>query len=181
MTSDKQKKISIEQPSSKKTIYIGIYGYTDSIISWVASSLSSSSSINTRVKENTIQENEAKIGQVQCQNCHSWVLERTLPLHENFCLRNNLLCPWGCGQIFQRNDKEAIEKHWHCDQCDVIGNHLVDDEKLKHIYYFHTQHTCDQCIHHHQNYTFSSLPELAQHKQTDCPGRLIICRYCHVS
>ncbi|CAO3646328.1 unnamed protein product [Cunninghamella echinulata] len=179
LTSDKQKRLRIEKPT-KKTIYIGIYGYIDSAVSLViTSSLPSFSSSITNKKEN---EKESKIGQVQCQNCHSWVSETTFPLHETFCLRNNQLCPWGCGQVFQRNNSNALEQHWHCEQCDVIGNGQLENEKIKHQEYYHSQYTCDQCHHHQQHESvFPSLLQLAHHKQTVCSGRLIICRYCHTS
>ncbi|KAK3375896.1 ubiquitin fusion degradation protein UFD1-domain-containing protein [Lasiosphaeria ovina] len=29
----------------------------------------------------------------QCRNCLQWIPKRTMVLHENFCLRNNILCP----------------------------------------------------------------------------------------
>ncbi|KAI4849877.1 ubiquitin fusion degradation protein [Aureobasidium sp. EXF-8845] len=50
---------------------------------------------------------------VRCKNCGQWVPQRTLMLHENFCLRNNISCPHGCGQVFQKRSA-AFEKHWHC-------------------------------------------------------------------
>ncbi|KAI4847731.1 ubiquitin fusion degradation protein [Aureobasidium sp. EXF-8845] len=50
---------------------------------------------------------------VRCKNCGQWVPQRTLMLHENFCLRNNISCPHGCGQVFQKRSS-AFEKHWHC-------------------------------------------------------------------
>jgi hypothetical protein len=31
--------------------------------------------------------------EVQCKNCRQWVPKGSLFLHENFCLRNNILCP----------------------------------------------------------------------------------------
>jgi hypothetical protein len=150
-------------------LYVGIHGFTENtIISWKGTA-------GGRKEENMEidQEEEDRTGKVQCKNCHAWVLERTLPLHEGFCLRNNVICPWGCGQVFKRGSEE-FEQHWHCDQCEAIGDHK--DEQEKHVAYNHTPKTC-VC---HQ-FTTNSYKALAEHRKTSCPEKLITCRYCHVS
>lgn len=109
---------------------------------------------------------------VQCKNCHQWVPQRTLFLHENFCLRNNIVCPQGCNQVFQKRS-EGFQNHWHCPHDTFYGNTALG--KTKHDSLFHTSHSCDHC-----NRTFTSLPQLAHHRTTVCPGKHILCQFCHL-
>ncbi|KAI8086498.1 ubiquitin fusion degradation protein UFD1-domain-containing protein [Halteromyces radiatus] len=166
LSSDKERQLKLEP--TKDNIYVGIYGYSDCVISWKAT-LSPSESNDLTMEDD-------RNGKVQCNNCQAWVPERTLPLHESFCQRNNMLCPWGCGQVFKKNgdDVNLLQQHWHCDQCSVTGDSF--DAKTKHMDYFHTSRSCDQCAEH---IMVPSLPDLAKHRQTTCSERLILCRYCH--
>jgi hypothetical protein len=109
---------------------------------------------------------------VQCKNCSQWVPQRTLFLHENFCLRNNTLCPQGCGTVFQKRSAE-FENHWHCPHDTFFGNTPLSH--AKHDAIFHTPQTCPSC-----SLSFPSIPTLAQHRTTTCPGKLILCRFCHL-
>lgn len=109
---------------------------------------------------------------VQCKNCHQWVPKGSLFLHENFCLRNNIVCPKGCNQVFQKRS-EAFSNHWHCPHDTFYGNTALSH--AKHHAMFHTSHTCDHC-----NRTFTSLSQLAHHKTTVCPGKHILCQFCHL-
>lgn len=108
---------------------------------------------------------------VQCKNCHQWVPQRTLMLHENFCLRNNVFCPL-CQSVFQRRSLEW-QNHWHCDRDDFHGNDLPS--KQRHESIFHTNWFCHTC-----GLEENALPRLAQHRTTDCPGKPILCRFCHL-
>lgn len=110
-------------------------------------------------------------GDVQCQNCRQWVPQRTLVLHENFCLRNNILCSQ-CGHVFQKRSAEW-EGHWHCPLDSSFGNDA--SSKDSHDLVFHRQYDCPDC-----GSLFEGLPALAQHRTTDCPGKLILCRFCHL-
>jgi len=66
--------------------------------------------------------------------------------------------------------KKGEEKqHWHCDKCDKYGDLL---EKDKHELIFHTLRKCS-C-----KYESESLQDLARHKRTTCPDRLITCKFC---
>lgn len=56
----------------------------------------------------------------QCKNCHQWVPKRTMMLHENFCLRNNILCPH-CQNVFQKKSQEWRD-HWHCEHDSAYGS-----------------------------------------------------------
>ncbi|KAK2001493.1 hypothetical protein LX36DRAFT_698247 [Colletotrichum falcatum] len=50
----------------------------------------------------------------QCKNCLQWVPKRTLVLHHNFCLRNNILCT-RCRRVFKKGSLDW-EAHWHLPQ-----------------------------------------------------------------
>ncbi|KAF3007406.1 hypothetical protein E8E13_002395 [Curvularia kusanoi] len=110
--------------------------------------------------------------EVQCKNCTQWVPKSSLFLHENFCLRNNILCPQGCGQVFQKRSPE-FQNHWHCPHDTFTGNTPLSLDKHNTVY--HTPRTCNSC-----SLEFPSLPTLAHHKTTTCPGKLILCRFCHL-
>ncbi|KAF1842387.1 ubiquitin fusion degradation protein-like protein [Cucurbitaria berberidis CBS 394.84] len=110
--------------------------------------------------------------EVQCKNCTQWVPKGSLFLHENFCLRNNILCPQGCGQVFQKRSP-AFQDHWHCPQDTFTGN--TPFSRQKHDAIYHTEQSCVSC-----GLDFPSVPTLAHHKTTTCPGKLILCRFCHL-
>ena len=112
----------------------------------------------------------------QCNNCLQWIPKRTMVLHQNFCFRNNVVCPH-CKEVFQKSSAEW-KNHWHCpDHPEVSGS--SPETKEKHDYIQHGSHTCPSCG-PTTPFTFSSLPELAQHRTTICPGKLILCRFCHL-
>ncbi|KAI9719714.1 MAG: hypothetical protein M1828_006147 [Chrysothrix sp. TS-e1954] len=115
--------------------------------------------------------------QVRCTNCKAAVPQRSLILHENFCLRNNILCPQGCGQVFQRRSA-VYQNHWHCPHDSSHGFSLASKEKHDDIY--HTSHACpvESCSNLPQ---FDNLPALASHRTTTCPSKLILCRFCHLT
>jgi hypothetical protein len=110
--------------------------------------------------------------EVQCENCRQWVPKGSLFLHENFCLRNNIVCPQGCGQVFQKRS-ETFNNHWHCPHDTFTGNTALSQQKHDAIY--HTPQECSSC-----GMGFPSIPTLATHKVTECPGKLILCRFCHL-
>jgi hypothetical protein len=120
----------------------------------------------------TAEETSHNPGDVQCKNCHQWVPSSSLFLHENFCLRNNILCPQGCGAVFQKRSP-AFQSHWHCPHDTFTGN--TAHSHLKHDALFHTPQTCTSC-----DLPFPSVPTLSHHKTTTCPGKLILCRFCHL-
>jgi hypothetical protein len=110
--------------------------------------------------------------EVMCQNCQQAVPKSSLMLHENFCLRNNILCPQGCNQVFQKRSPD-FATHWHCPHDTFYGNTPLS--RQKHDALYHTHQTCSSC-----GSDFSSVPLLSQHKVTLCPGKLILCRFCHL-
>ncbi|TPX18670.1 uncharacterized protein E0L32_002527 [Thyridium curvatum] len=115
--------------------------------------------------------------EVQCKNCLQWVPKRTLVLHENFCLRNNIACPH-CKQVFQKRSPEW-QDHWHCEFDDGgFGN--TPSSKAKHDFIFHTEHACPSETCHGVVGPFPSLPDLARHRTSTCPGKVILCQFCHL-
>ncbi|KAG0244140.1 ubiquitin fusion degradation protein UFD1-domain-containing protein [Mortierella sp. GBAus27b] len=111
--------------------------------------------------------NKGADGYQECTNCGSWIPERTMMLHSNFCHRNNVKCD-RCSQVMK---KEDFADHFHCDHCDKHG-HVSERKKHMEIYHGWYQCTCE-------TFESPSLPELALHRRTTCPDRWIICRYCH--
>jgi len=107
----------------------------------------------------------------QCKNCHQWVPKRTMILHENFCLRNNILCPH-CGNIFQKKSQEW-QNHWHCPHDSEYGNTLRS--KQRHDEAFHISRPCPNC-----SYQAVNLKDLAVHRTSVCPGKIILCQFCHL-
>ncbi|KAJ3342934.1 hypothetical protein HDU93_000593 [Gonapodya sp. JEL0774] len=102
----------------------------------------------------------------RCSNCASWIPARTLPMHEAFCLRNNVVCKV-CKKVMK---KEDLAEHWHCEECGKAG---ILKEKSKHMLSLHTPITC-AC-------TFPLLlSDLSLHRHTECPERLILCKFCHL-
>ena len=168
LSSDNERTINIKNISTNALI-VGIHGYTDTVVSWEATN-----NIEDDMDIVTAQEEDQDTtGKVQCKNCHAWIAERTLMLHEGFCYRNNVVCEWGCGKVFKKASPE-LQDHWHCDQCNAIGN--KQEGRDKHIEYCHTPKTC-VCT----SYTTQSYEVLAEHRRTTCAEKLITCRYCHVS
>jgi hypothetical protein len=165
LDSHREKTIQLTNLTSTKA-HVGIHGYAENtIVSWESNQV-------TESPMDLLEESQDTDGKVQCKNCHAWIADRTVMLHEGFCYRNNTVCPWGCGKVFKKDSIE-LEEHWHCDQCDYIGT-ILDREK--HVAYHHTPKPCI-CA----SYTASSFEALAEHRRTICPEKLITCRYCHVS
>ncbi|KAF2432737.1 hypothetical protein EJ08DRAFT_630014 [Tothia fuscella] len=106
-------------------------------------------------------ENSHNPEDVQCDNCHQWVPQRTLMLHQNFCLRNNILCPKGCGQVFQQRS-EAWQNHWHCPHDSSYGNTSLSH--AKHDYLSHSPQICPNC-----DRNYASMKALAAHRTTILP------------
>lgn len=107
----------------------------------------------------------------QCRNCQQWVPKPTMILHENFCLRNNVSCPH-CKNVFQKKSEEWAN-HWHCDQDSVHGDSPFS--KVTHDEIFHTSRQCPNC-----QYEATNLRDLASHRTSVCPGKHILCQFCHL-
>lgn len=107
----------------------------------------------------------------RCKNCHQCVPRGTMILHENYCFRNNILCPT-CKNVFQKSSSEW-RNHWHCSHDDAHGN--TPSSHAKHISISHTPLSCPTC-----GYQCPNTPAVAHHRTTTCPGKLILCSFCHL-
>ena len=106
-----------------------------------------------------------------CKNCHQSVPRRTMILHENFCLRNNVLC-LKCNNVFQKSSPEW-RNHWHCPHDSSHGTSLSSLQK--HNYLHHTPRSCPSCP-----YEAANTPDLARHRTATCPEKPILCSFCHL-
>lgn len=114
---------------------------------------------------------EHKVDEERCKNCRQWVPKQTMVLHESFCRRNNTSCS-ECHAVFKK-DSEEWRIHWHCPHDSVKGNSRAS--QIKHHAVFHHDRQCQDC-----KFSTNSLADLARHRTSDCPGKLILCRFCHL-
>lgn len=129
--------------------------------------------VSDAAAESTEDTEQHSADEEECKNCYQWIPKRTMMLHENFCLRNNIVCPH-CKNVFQKRSLEW-QNHWHCDFGDGFGSSA--ESKNKHDAIFHTPHACPSCG---PEQTFPSLPLLARHRTTICPEKVILCQFCHL-
>lgn len=124
-------------------------------------------------QDDTTMTNEEPVGpdEERCNNCHQAVPKRTMFLHQNFCLRNNTLCPQ-CHLVYQKTSLEW-QNHWHCPHDSSHGNTL--SSHIKHDSLVHTSRSCPSC-----DYEAANTSDLAHHRTTICPGKLILCQFCHL-
>jgi phosphoribosyl-ATP pyrophosphohydrolase len=109
--------------------------------------------------------------EVRCKNCHQSVPARTMMLHENFCYRNNVLCP-RCDEVFKKSSEEWKE-HWHCPHDEGHGSSQLSKER--HDEFYHTETSCRSC-----GVSVSSVSSLARHRTSTCPEKVILCQFCHL-
>jgi len=131
------------------------------------------SSTNDSVEDDTamIEDEPLSSDEERCTNCHQPIPKRTMFLHQNFCLRNNIFCPH-CQNVFQKSSSKW-EKHWHCPHDSAYGN--TASSHIKHNTLVHTAQPCPSC-----KYKAANIPDLAHHRTTTCPGKLILCQFCHL-
>jgi hypothetical protein len=160
-----------------ETLLISVHGY---IPSGTTPTEASPSSYSLRVRSAAVDAptpmevdapGQGSPDEEKCQNCHQWIPKRTMVLHESFCRRNNVLCPH-CDNVFQKNSVEWKE-HWHCPHDESYGS--SEATKAKHDGIFHTEWSCPACP-----FTTNSVPDLARHRTTLCPGKIILCQFCHL-
>ncbi|KIV84425.1 hypothetical protein PV11_00206 [Exophiala sideris] len=116
---------------------------------------------------------EVSADEVTCKNCRQVVPKRTLPLHEAFCYRNNVSCP-KCSGVFLKNS-EAWKNHWHCPHDEEHGNTPSSHNKHDSIFHPESPLQCPSC-----DFQAFDLPILAHHRTTTCPGKEILCQFCHL-
>ncbi|KAK4420546.1 Ubiquitin fusion degradation protein 1 [Sesamum alatum] len=108
----------------------------------------------------------AEVDTVECRNCKRYVPARTIALHEAYCSRHNIICQHaGCGVVLRI---EEAESHVHCEKC---GKAFQRGEIEKHMKVFHEPLHCSCGI-------VLEKEQMVQHQSSDCPLRLITCRFC---
>lgn len=107
----------------------------------------------------------------RCSNCLQYIPKQTMILHRNFCLRNNIRCT-ECPAVFKRDSHEHVS-HWHCPHDSMVVS--TPFSKRKHNLLFHATHACPSCA-----FTTNALHDLARHRTSNCPGKIILCRFCHL-
>ncbi|KAI9151461.1 Ubiquitin fusion degradation protein [Paramyrothecium foliicola] len=126
---------------------------------------------NSSPQPNGTEESTHSPDDEQCKNCLQWVPKRTMVLHENFCRRNNIVCPH-CQSVFNKNSQEWKD-HWHCEHDEGHGSSAAS--KAKHDDIYHGNRQCPGC-----EFFTNSLPDLARHRTSVCPEKIILCRFCHL-
>ena len=166
--------------ANAEALYISIHGYESRVDTETVNTLpilkytiSASTTSSEEEPEGPTKEGSqaANPDEVQCSNCHQYVPQRTLFLHQNFCLRNNVSCKH-CFNVFLKSS-EAWKNHWHCPIDDMHGSTAGFEEKHHAIY--HTETTCQAC-----QWVAPSVISLAHHKTTTCPSKPILCQFCHL-
>ncbi|KAJ1324777.1 ubiquitin fusion degradation protein 1 [Microdochium nivale] len=127
---------------------------------------------NGPAKEATEEPKQTSPDDEQCQTCLQWIPKRTMVLHENFCRRNNVVCPH-CRSVFQKSSDDWAN-HWHCSKDDGAHGNTAESQ-AKHDSLFHTERACPACT-----FTTNSVPDLARHRTSVCPGKIILCQFCHL-
>ncbi|KAI3465627.1 hypothetical protein Pfo_022290 [Paulownia fortunei] len=103
---------------------------------------------------------------VECRNCRRYIPSRTIALHEAYCSRHNIICQHaGCGVVLRIEERET---HVHCEKC---GKAFQQGEIEKHMKVFHEPLHCPCGI-------VLEKEQMVQHQSSDCPLRLITCRFC---
>ena len=164
MSGDSNKRVVVAarnvELSNAPVVQIGVHGYTDATFELKVHQPLDITTIDD------VKPNAHAPGFTQCPNCLSWVPERSLVLHQNFCLRNNFRCQQ-CNTVLPKKEQPL---HWHCPDCFSHGNTPASFEKHRSV-----EHTTHDCL---CSESFQSLSSLAFHRATSCPSKLIKCRFC---
>lgn len=182
MTSHSTKRLRISHTNAEldnaEALWVSVHGYISPEADGIQQpplqySLRMSSNISASMdpSSQTSDGEPLAVDEERCTNCHQPVPKRTMFLHQNFCLRNNILCPH-CHGVFQKGSVEW-QNHWHCPHDSSHGN--TPSSKIKHDSLFHKSAICPSCSH-----TAANVPSLAHHRSTTCPGKLILCQFCHL-
>uniref|UniRef100_A0A7C9EI37 C2H2-type domain-containing protein n=1 Tax=Opuntia streptacantha TaxID=393608 RepID=A0A7C9EI37_OPUST len=154
---------SQDQNLSQGSYSIGIYGFKGKTVYKISVSLQDNSN---RGQQAGVSTSAADVDSVQCGNCNHYIPSRSIALHEAFCRRHNVICQHpGCGVVLRVDD---AKNHVHCNKC---GKAFQQAEIEKHIKVFHEPIHCSCGV-------VLEKEEMVQHQSTDCPMRMITCRFC---
>ncbi|KAI8841567.1 ubiquitin fusion degradation protein UFD1-domain-containing protein [Chytriomyces cf. hyalinus JEL632] len=114
-------------------LYIGVRGYTPDAHFKVTITRSASSppSSGSGLGSASSESDAPLPDHTTCSNCFQQVPQRTLPMHEAFCFRNNAICTRCRTASTSTNPlayvfkKSEFASHWHCDACATVGNSLL--------------------------------------------------------
>ncbi len=161
-----------------EALYVSVHAYTDNTepnkssrpIPYVLRATVPTSEVSTAEMNTT---NVPGPDEVICKNCHQSIPKRTLPLHEAFCYRNNISCP-KCHRVFLKNSP-TWKSHWHCPHDSAYGSTPLSHSKHNKIFHPSNPYPCPNC-----DFFAPTLPSLATHRTSICPGKEIICQFCHL-
>lgn len=154
---------SQDQNLSQGSYSIGIYGFKGKTKYKISVSLQDNSN---RGQQAGVSTSAADGDSVQCGNCKHYIPGRSIALHEAFCRRHNVICQLpGCGVVLRVDD---AKNHVHCNKC---GKAFQQAEMEKHMKVFHEPIHCSCGM-------VLEKEEMVQHQSTDCPMRMITCRFC---
>lgn len=156
---------SKDQNLSSGTYSIGVYGFKG-ITKYV---------LTVSVKDNHEQKGQQaaasssssmEVDSVECKNCKRYIPARTVRLHEAYCSRHNVVCQHaGCGVVLRVED---AKNHIHCEKCSLA---FQQGEIEKHIKVFHEPLYCPCGV-------VLEKEQMVQHQTSECPLRLVTCRFC---
>ncbi|CAO2819691.1 unnamed protein product [Amaranthus hypochondriacus] len=145
------------------TYSIGIYGFRGTTKYKLLVSIQENTKLGQQAGLST---STADVDSVECGNCKHYIPNRSIALHEAYCRRHNLVCHYaGCGVVLRVED---AANHVHCNKC---GKAFQQAEMEKHMKVFHEPIHCSCGI-------VLEKEEMVQHQSSDCPMRMITCRFC---
>lgn len=155
-----------------EVLLVSVYSGTENTAGPVQLKLRANIGSQVRPEEpNSTNEQTHGPDEAQCTNCLKWMQKQKMVLHEAFCRRNNVLCGQ-CKKVFQKGSQEW-EAHWHCEFDAANGDSAASKERHNQIY--HKDVSCPGCP-----FTTNSIPDLARHRTTTCPAKIILCQFCHL-
>ncbi|KAL8285699.1 hypothetical protein RB600_009908 [Gaeumannomyces tritici] len=182
----------LEIPSSSfgmdeeiESIMISIYGFRDERLDAIGtkphkfslgvSSLKDDTGANGSGEMAADPEEEDTTNKQRCGNCGQWIAKQNFVLHQLRCARNKSCAV--CGLVAAADE---LKEHWHCSLCagsdSAFGDSLVS--KAKHDGRMHPDEALRcSCA---PSLEFDTIPALARHRVTDCPEKVILCRFCHL-
>jgi len=159
---------SLSWPSA---IFVGVHGFIDHTtcdvtvaIEDVKARQTEGTDDGTNATTSGVEREVLWSGRVRCSNCHKLVPEASLDLHLLHCQRHCQVCPI-CQAVLKRSE---FASHWHCPKCSQA---MHVDQAAKHMEVWHTLIKCE-CGQEMER------SQLTAHKRTECPRRLVLCRFC---
>ncbi|XP_021768293.1 uncharacterized protein LOC110732635 [Chenopodium quinoa] len=145
------------------TYSVGIYGFKGTTKYKVLVNIQDSINCGQQAGLST---SSIDVDSVECGNCKHYIPSRSIALHEAYCRRHNVACQYaGCGVILRLED---AKNHVHCNKC---GKAFQQAEMEKHMIVFHEPLHCSCGV-------ILEKEEMVQHQSSDCPMRMITCRFC---